>query len=81
LKRNQKETYYYPKLKGKRCELGYSLKDMANYLGISQDCYFRKEKGKTDFYLCEVRKILILFNMSFEEIFSAVNVNQKVDNE
>lgn len=80
LERKKKETYFYPKLRGKRCELGYSLDDMANLLGISKDCYFRKEKGKTDFYLCEVRKILILFNANFEEIFFTTDVNQTVDN-
>lgn len=62
-------SYSYPKLKGRRNELGYSLKDMANFLGISTDCYFRKENGKTDFYLYEVRKILEILNVQFEDIF------------
>ena len=51
MERKIKETYFYPKLRGKRCELGYSLEDMANLLGISKNCYFRKEKGKTDFLM------------------------------
>ena len=79
MERKIKETYFYPKLRGKRCELGYSLEDMANLLGISKNCYFRKEKGKTDFYLCEVRKILELFDVNFKDIFSIPNVNQMVD--
>jgi len=74
-----KKSYFYPKLKGKRNELGFSLEDMANHLGISIDCYFRKEKGKTDFYLCEVRKILNLFNEKFENIFFVNSVNETVD--
>ena len=57
MKRKNNQAYFYPKLKGKRNELGFTLDDMAKKLGISTDCYFRKEKGKTDFYLCEVRKI------------------------
>lgn len=73
--KRKKETYFYPKLKGIRSEFGYSLEDMANFLGISTDCYFRKEKGKTDFYLCEVRKILELFNAKFEDIFFTSKVN------
>lgn len=81
MEKRTRETYFYPKLRGKRNELGYSLEDMANLLGISKDCYFRKEKGKTDFYLCEVRKILLLFNMNFEDIFFTCSVNQKVDND
>lgn len=75
----RKETYFYPKLKGIRNEYGYSLEDMAKILGVSTDCYFRKEKGKTDFYLCEVRKILNAFDAKFEDIFFTSNVNQKVD--
>ena len=78
--KKQKESYFYPKLKGRRCELGYSLEDMANFLGISKDCYFRKEKGKTDFYLCEVRKILKVLNSEYDEIFFTSLVNQKVNN-
>lgn len=76
---NKRQAYFYPKLRGKRNEYGYSLEDMGKYLGISKDCYFRKEKGKTDFYLCEVRKILNLFNCNFEEIFFTPYVNGKVD--
>lgn len=81
MERKRNRSYFYPKLKGKRYELGYSLEDMAAYLGVSKDCYFRKEKGKTDFYLDEVRKILDLFDSKFEEIFFIPIVNQKVDNE
>lgn len=65
----KKETYIYPKLKGKRHELGYTMDDMADRLGISKDCYFNKEKGYRDFNLSEVRKILELFNCSYDEIF------------
>lgn len=73
--KKEKESYFYPKLKGKRCELGYSLDDMAKFLGISKNCYFRKEKGKTDFKLCEVRKILNVLGAEYNEIFFIKNVN------
>lgn len=63
------ESYYYPKLRGKRNELGYTLEDMANHLGTSKNSYFRKEKGYADFYLWEVRKILELLDSSYEDIF------------
>lgn len=75
----KRQAYFYPKLRGKRNEYGYSLEDMGKYLGISKDCYFRKEKGKTDFYLYEVRKILSLFDSKFEEIFFTTSVNQTVN--
>lgn len=76
MKNSKRQSYFYPKLKGIRNEYGYSLEDMAKQLGISKDCYFRKEKGKTDFYLDEVRKILNLFDCKFEDIFFAIDVNQ-----
>ncbi len=79
MKRKNNQAYFYPKLKGKRNELGFTLDDMAKKLGISTDCYFRKEKGKTDFYLCEVRKILELFDCKYEEIFFIPDVNEKVN--
>lgn len=77
--KRRKEAYFYPKLRGIRNEYGYSIEDMARILGISADCYFRKEKGKTDFYLCEVRKILDLFNVEFSDIFFTPDVNVSVD--
>ena len=79
MKRKRNQAYFYPKLKGKRNELGITLDEMAKKLGISTDAYFRKEKGKTDFYLCEVRKILELFDCKYEEIFFTPDVNQRVD--
>lgn len=79
MKSKKRESYFYPKLKGIRNEYGYSLEDMGKCLGISKDCYFRKEKGKTDFYLCEVRKILNLFDCKFEDIFFNFDVNQTSD--
>lgn len=73
------QSYFYPKLRGKRCELGYTLEDMANLLGMSKNCYFRKENGKTDFRLCEVKKILDIFGVEFNDIFFTFDVNQIVD--
>lgn len=71
-----KEIYFYPKLRGKRCELGYTLDNMASFLGITKNSYFRKEKGKADFSLWEVRKILEILHSSYDEIFFIDNVNQ-----
>ena len=41
------KTQFYPKLKGKRNELGYTLEEMSKLIGISKNAYFKKEKGKT----------------------------------
>ena len=70
------EAHPYPKLKGKRNEYGYTLQDMGDYLGISKNAYFRKEKGYADFYLWEVRKILELLDSKYEDIF-LLNVSTK----
>lgn len=79
MSKKARKAYFYPKLYGLRHEFGYSLDDMAKYLGISKDCYFRKEKGKTDFYLWEARKILEIFNVTFSDIFFTNDVNQSVN--
>lgn len=59
----------YPKLKGKRAELGFTQQKMANELGISVGAYNLKERGKRDFRADEISKILQLFNCKFEDIF------------
>jgi putative transcriptional regulator len=43
--------------------------DTANYLGISSVSYCRKETGKNDFTLTEIKKLMELFNKKFEELF------------
>ena len=64
----------YPKLIGKRHEKGISQQEMANLLGISKNNYFLKEKGKLDFNLAEVKKILEIFNCDYNDIFFNENV-------
>ncbi len=59
----------YPKLIGKRNEMGYTQEKMAKELGISKNNYYLKENGKLDFNLSEVKKILKILNASYEEIF------------
>lgn len=59
----------YPKLKGKRAELGLSQQNMADELGISVGAYNLKERGKRDFRADEISKILQLFKCKFEDIF------------
>lgn len=57
------------KLIGKRNEMGYTQEKMAKELGISKNNYHLKEKGKLDFNLLEVRKILKLLNCEYNDIF------------
>ena len=66
----------YPKLIGKRNELGITQEKMANLLGISKGNYNLKENGKLDFNLVEVKKILKILNETYEHIFFEDNVTE-----
>ena len=59
----------YPKIRGKRCELKISQREMAEKLGIAGPTYTKKENGQTDFTLEEAKKLCQLFNCKFEDIF------------
>ena len=72
-----KEIYIYPKLRGKRHEKGYTMQEVAKYLGITKNSYFRKENGYVKFNLDEVYKILNLLDCKFEDIFTEPIKNQK----
>lgn len=69
----------YPKLIGRRNEKGYSQEKMAKLLGISKNNYYLKEKGKLDFSLTEVKKILNILDDDYNNIFFSKDVNQKVN--
>lgn len=67
----------YPKLIGKRNELGITQEKMAELLGISKGNYNLKENGKLDFNLVEVKKILNILNASYDAIFFEPIVTKK----
>lgn len=79
MKKSKIQCIIYPKLKGIRYEKGYTMQDMADRLGISKNCYFKKENGFTDFYLDEVKRILEIFNCNFNDIFFESTVNQRIN--
>lgn len=66
----------YPKLIGKRNELGITQEKMAELLGISKGNYNLKENGKLDFNLVEVKKILKILNDNYYNIFFEDNVTK-----
>ena len=47
--------------------LGYSQSKMASYLGICQNSYINKEKGKSKFTAPEAAKICELCGRRFED--------------
>lgn len=59
----------YPKLVGKRNEKGITQEKMALLLGISKNNYNKKENGKLDFGLLEVKKILEILDCNYNDIF------------
>ena len=67
----------YPKLIGKRNEKGLTQEKIAEMLGISKQNYNLKENGKLDFNLVEVKKILLILEDSYDNIFFEENVTKK----
>ncbi len=59
----------YPKLKGKRVELGYTQLELASKLGISVSAYSMKEKGRREFKIDEISNLLNILNCKYEDIF------------
>lgn len=59
----------YPKLVGKRAELGISQQEMALKLGISVSAYSLKEKGLREFKTGEIACVLNILDSKFEDIF------------
>lgn len=59
----------YSKVRGKRCELRITQKEMADKLGIASPTYTNKENGKFEFTLLEAYKICQIFGCKFEDIF------------
>ena len=66
----------YPKLIGKRNEKGITQEEMGKLLGISKNNYNLKENGKLDFNLSEVKKILDILKVDYNDIFFEENVTQ-----
>lgn len=57
------------KLKGKRVEKGLTQKAMSKLINMETATYTRKEKGKAQFKLDEINKILDVLDCKFEDIF------------
>ena len=49
---------------------GYTQSEIAVLLGISQQGYSLKEKGKRDFSIEEVRLLKKILNVSYEQLFN-----------
>jgi DNA-binding XRE family transcriptional regulator len=57
------------KLIGARMTKGYNQQKMAELMGMSKGSYFKKETGKTEFYVSEILRLLEILDAKFEDIF------------
>ena len=58
------------KIKEYRTVKGYTQKEIAELLGIKQNTYSDKERGKTKFTIDEVKFIKELFEVTYDDLLS-----------
>ena len=58
------------KVKEYRVMKGYTQTEIANLLGIKQNIYSDKERGKTQFNIKEIKLIKELLNVTYDELLS-----------
>ena len=58
------------KVKEYRVMMGYTQTEIANLLGIKQNTYSDKERGKTQFNVKEIKLIKELFEVTYDELLN-----------
>lgn len=58
------------KIKEYRIIKGYTQKELAEVLGIKQNTYSDKERGKINFTIDEIKIIKELFNTTYDDLLS-----------
>ena len=58
------------KIKEYRMIKGYTQREIAELLGIKQNTYSDKERGKTKFTIDEIKLIKELLNVTYDELLS-----------
>ena len=53
-----------------RIKMGYTQEQIAMLLGIKQNTYSDKERGKTRFTIDEIKLIKELLNVTYDELLS-----------
>lgn len=66
------------RLKDYRVSKGYTQKDMAKFLGISQQSYSNKELGKRDFTIKELIAIEKIIGIGIADIY--IELNKEIEN-
>ena len=58
------------RIKEYRIIKGYTQKELAEVLGIKQNNYSDKERGKTNFTIDEIKIIKELFSVTYDDLLS-----------
>ena len=58
------------RIKEYRIIKGYTQRELAEILGIKQNTYSDKERGKTNFTIDEITIIKELFNTTYDDLLS-----------
>ena len=58
------------KIKEYRIIRGYTQRELVEILGIKQNTYSDKERGKTNFTIDEIKIIKELFNTTYDDLLS-----------
>ena len=58
------------KIKEYRIKYSYTQKEFAELLGIKQNTYSDKERGKTKFTIDEIKVIKEMFNVTYDDLLS-----------
>ena len=58
------------KIKEYRIIRGYTQRELAEILGIKQNTYSDKERGKTNFTIDEIKIIKELFKVTYEDLLN-----------
>ena len=58
------------RIKEYRIIKGYTQRELAEILGIKQNTYSDKERGKTNFTIDEIKIMKELFSVTYDELLS-----------
>ena len=58
------------RVKEYRINKGYTQRELAEILGIKQNTYSDKERGKTNFTIDEIKIIKELFSVTYDDLLS-----------
>lgn len=61
--------YIYPGLRSRMAFKGEGVEELAMVLGLSNDSVRRRLSGRSDFELSEIKKLIVHYECSFNDLF------------